>query len=63
MVPRSTPLAEGFLLYFMPGGYTLGETPLPIPNREVKPQKADGTVLVTARESRTLPGFFVFPFS
>ena len=41
-----------------PGGYTDGDTPLPIPNREVKPIWADGTVLVTAWESRSLPGFF-----
>jgi hypothetical protein len=25
------------------GGYSLGVTPLPIPNRVVKPQNADGT--------------------
>ena len=43
----------------IPGGNTDGETPLPIPNREVKPIRADGTVLVTARESRSLPGFFI----
>ena len=30
-------------------------TPVPIPNTEVKPFSADGTWLVTARESRTLP--------
>ena len=29
--------------------------PVPIPNTEVKPFSADGTWLVTARESRTLP--------
>ena len=40
-----------------PGGNTDGVTPLPIPNREVKPIRADGTVLVTAWKSRSLPGF------
>ena len=37
------------------GGYSDGETPLPIPNREVKPFSADGTALVTGWKSRTLP--------
>ena len=41
----------------IPGGDTGGATPLPIPNRDVKPSRADGTVLVTAWESRSLPGF------
>ena len=39
------------------GGYSEGETPLPIPNREVKPLSADGTWLVRAWESRTPPVF------
>jgi hypothetical protein len=38
------------------GDDTAGETPLPIPNRVDKPRRADGTVLVTVRESRSLPG-------
>ena len=25
------------------GGYNVGDPPLPIPNREVKPNRADGT--------------------
>jgi hypothetical protein len=37
------------------GGYGEGETPLPIPNREVKPLSADGTWPARARESRTPP--------
>src|SRR6266487_2477741 len=37
------------------GGYSGGETPLPIPNREVKPASADGTRRATSRESRTPP--------
>ncbi len=28
------------------GGYSVGVPPLPIPNREVKPNYADGTALV-----------------
>ena len=32
-----------------------GETPVPIPNTEVKPFSADGTAWVTVWESRTLP--------
>src|SRR5437764_10386885 len=42
------------------GGYGEGETPLPIPNRAVKPLSADGTWPSRARESRTPP---VFPSS
>ena len=37
------------------GGYGEGETPLPIPNREVKPLSADGTWPARAWESRTPP--------
>ena len=32
--------------------YTGGETPVPIPNTEVKTSKADGSVLVRVCESR-----------
>jgi hypothetical protein len=39
------------------GGYGEGETPLPIPNRAVKPLSADGTWPARARESRTPPVF------
>src|SRR5947208_12369559 len=39
------------------GGFGEGETPLPIPNREVKPLSADGTWPSQARESRTPPVF------
>src|SRR5215212_6631713 len=41
------------------GGYSEGETPLPIPNREVKPLSADGTWLERAWESRSPPAFGV----
>src|SRR3954463_13933643 len=37
------------------GGYGEGETPLPIPNREVKPLSADGTWPSRAWESRSPP--------
>jgi hypothetical protein len=40
------------------GGDSGGDTPVPISNTEVKPSNADGTILVTGWESRTLPGFF-----
>src|SRR5437660_2690590 len=39
------------------GGYSEGETPLPIPNRAVKPLSADGTWPARAWESRTPPVF------
>src|SRR3954453_376162 len=45
---------EGGLSPFS-GGYGEGETPLPIPNRAVKPLSADGTWPARARESRTPP--------
>ena len=40
------------------GGHSGGGTPLPIPNRAVKPASADGTRRVTSRESRTPPVIF-----
>src|SRR5213083_914817 len=43
------------------GGYGEGETPLPIPNRAVKPLSADGTWLARARESRTPPVYSYEP--
>ncbi len=39
------------------GGERARETPVPIPNTEVKLRNADDTVLETARESRWLPDF------
>ena len=38
-----------------------GDTPLPIPNREVKPASADGTAGETLWESRSSPIFYVEP--
>ena len=43
------------------GGFSLGVTPLPIPNREVKPQHADGTACAGVWESRSLPRFILIP--
>ena len=40
------------------GGYGEGETPLPIPNRVVKPLSADGTWSARAWESRSPPVLF-----
>src|SRR4029078_5847949 len=37
------------------GCHTGRKTPLPIPNREVKPARADGTRRATSRESRSPP--------
>jgi hypothetical protein len=42
------------------GAYSAGETPLPIPNREVKPRSADGTAGLPRWESRSVPGTFVW---
>src|SRR5437763_13907085 len=43
------------------GGHTGRETPLPIPNREVKPARADGTRRATSRESRSPPIYLAKP--
>jgi hypothetical protein len=40
------------------GGDGGGDTPVSIPNTEVKPSSADGTALVTEWESRTPPDYF-----
>ena len=42
-----------------PGDYSGGATPVPIPNTEVKPVRADGTAWAAVWESRSLPGFFL----
>ena len=39
------------------GGHGEEETPVPIPNTEVKLLSADGTALATGWESRSPPGF------
>ena len=38
------------------GGSSEGETPVPIPNTEVKPLSVDGTAPATGWESRSPPG-------
>jgi hypothetical protein len=38
------------------GGHTAGVTPVPIPNTEVKPRRADDTARVTVWERRSPPG-------
>ena len=40
----------------MSGDSSSGETPLPIPNRAVKPTSADGTAPAPGWESRSSPG-------
>ncbi len=45
------------LAFKIPGDYRERATPVPIPNTEVKPLIADGTMWFAAWESRTLPGF------
>ena len=44
--------------FFRKGDDGGGDTPLPIPNREVKPASADGTAGETLWESRSSPIFF-----
>ena len=39
------------------------DPPVPIPNTEVKPLRADGTWLETARESRSLPDSIILSSS
>ena len=56
-IARSFSLSLFFCLSLNFGGYSLGVTPLPIPNREVKPQHADGTACASVWESRSLPNF------
>ena len=41
----------------VPRGLAGGVTPVPIPNTEVKPSKADDTAAVRQWDSRTLPGY------
>jgi hypothetical protein len=45
------------------GGHGEEETPVPIPNTEVKLLSADGTALETGWESRSPPGFILKPLS
>jgi hypothetical protein len=54
LVPPATPAEQGRTLTSC-GGFGERETPLPIPNRAVKPLSADGTCPERDRESRTPP--------
>jgi hypothetical protein len=45
------------------GGYGEEDTPVPIPNTEVKLLSADGTALATGWESRSPPGFNLTPLN
>ncbi len=42
--------------HHIPGDHTGGATPVPIPNTEVKPSRADDTAAARLWESRALPG-------
>src|SRR6266498_125957 len=65
MIFSRTPVSEALAAVFkgrgaarsrqISGGCGEGETPLPIPNRAVKPLSADGTWPARARESRSPP--------
>ena len=56
---HSAESGESSRLQFLNSGvYIAGVTPLPIPNREVKPRRADGTIRVTVWESRSMPDIF-----
>ena len=44
--------------YTVFGGYSVGVTPVLIPNTEVKSYRADDTALETMWESRSLPKLF-----
>lgn len=46
------------IMNILPGDYSIGVIPVPIPNTEVKPYSADGTVGASPWESKSLPGFF-----
>jgi HAMP domain-containing protein len=50
---------EGITLKKISGGNSEKDTPVPIPNTEVKLLSADDTWMATSRESRSLPEFFI----
>jgi 3'-phosphoadenosine 5'-phosphosulfate sulfotransferase (PAPS reductase)/FAD synthetase len=52
---RAGALRTEYLPLFSKGDDSGGDTPLPIPNREVKPASADGTAGETPWESRSSP--------
>ena len=52
MLKQACLSADRFSINLDFGDYSLGDTPLPIPNREVKTQYADGTACAGVWESR-----------
>src|SRR5919202_5562648 len=52
---RGPLLQQNTLSFLKKGDDSGGDTPLPIPNREVKPASADGTARETSWESRSSP--------
>ncbi len=44
-----------WIVVLLCGGYSVGETPGPIPNPEAKAYSADGTALVRVWESKSPP--------
>jgi hypothetical protein len=57
--PGGCPRRSSIQYVINPGDHNGGETPVPIPNTEVKPARADGTARAAEWESRSLPGFFL----
>jgi hypothetical protein len=57
------PRSSSLWLPDFPGGLTARVTPVPIPNTEVKPCRADDTALETTRERRSPPGLNSRPHS
>ena len=55
-IPRLRSLADLTRASRFLGGLTARVTPVPIPNTEVKPRRADDTALETTRERRSPPG-------
>ena len=55
MVFKAQALTKQTKLNMISGDNGKREPPVPIPNTEVKPLRADGTWLATARESRSSP--------
>ena len=53
---RVIDLRSQYAAYKFSGGDGGGETPVLIPNTEVKPSRVDGTARETVWESRKLPG-------
>ena len=52
LFPRKNKLVELSNVSPYYGGYSLGVPPLPIPHREVKPKRADGTAMQRGRVGR-----------